>query len=168
MDSVSRGWCILLVAGLTEVVWATAMGLSDGFREWEWTLVTAVFLTISTWLLSKALEHGLLVGGAYATWVGIGALGTVAVSSLIGMEHLSAGSLLFVLMVAVGVIGLLLGGIIGILVYHTPARFTFSRLDGAWNRGPCFLGRHAAFLYIAHMVVIPCFLAVCAGAASLF
>ena len=106
MDSVSRGWCILLVAGLTEVVWATAMGLSDGFREWEWTLVTAVFLTISTWLLSKALEHGLLVGGAYATWVGIGALGTVAVSSLIGMEHLSAESVLFVLMVAAGVIGL--------------------------------------------------------------
>ena len=106
MDGVSRGWCILLVAGLTEVVWATAMGLSDGFREWEWTLVTAVFLTISTWLLSKALDHGLPVGGAYATWVGIGALGTVAVSSLIGMEHLSAESVLFVLMVAAGVIGL--------------------------------------------------------------
>ena len=106
MDGVSRGWCILLVAGLTEVVWATAMGLSDGFREWEWTLVTAVFLTISTWLLSKALDHGLLVGGAYATWVGIGALGTVAASSLIGMEHLSAESVLFVLMVAAGVIGL--------------------------------------------------------------
>ena len=106
MDGVSRGWCILLVAGLTEVVWATAMGLSDGFREWEWTLVTAVFLTISTWLLSKALDHGLPVGGAYATWVGIGALGTVAASSLIGMEHLSAESVLFVLMVAAGVIGL--------------------------------------------------------------
>ena len=106
MDGVSRGWCILLVAGLTEVVWATAMGLSDGFREWEWTLVTAVFLTISTWLLSKALDHGLPVGGAYATWVGIGALGTMAVSSLIGMEHLSAESVLFVLMVAAGVIGL--------------------------------------------------------------
>lgn len=106
MDGVSRGWCILLVAGLTEVVWATAMGLSDGFREWGWTLVTAVFLTISTWLLSKALDHGLPVGGAYATWVGIGALGTVAVSSLIGMEHLSTESVLFVLMVAAGVIGL--------------------------------------------------------------
>lgn len=106
MDGDSRGWMILLAAGLTEVVWATAMGLSDGFREVGWTMVTALFLTVSTWLLSRALDHGLPVGGAYATWVGIGALGTVAVSSLIGMEHLSAGSLLFVLMVAVGVIGL--------------------------------------------------------------
>ena len=44
MDRNTRGWCILLTAGLTEVVWATAMGLSDGFREIQWTLVTAVFL----------------------------------------------------------------------------------------------------------------------------
>ena len=106
MDGDSRGWMMLLAAGFTEVVWATAMGLSDGFREVGWTLVTALFLTVSTWLLSRALDHGLPLGSAYATWVGIGALGTVAVSSLIGMEHLSAGSLLFVLMVAAGVIGL--------------------------------------------------------------
>ena len=106
MDRNTRGWCILLTAGLTEVVWATAMGLSDGFREIQWTLVTAVFLAVSTWLLSKALDHGLPVGGAYATWVGIGALGTVALSSALGMEHLSAESMLFVLMVAAGVIGL--------------------------------------------------------------
>lgn len=48
MDGDSRGWMILLAAGLTEVVWATAMGLSDGFREVGWTLVTALFLTVST------------------------------------------------------------------------------------------------------------------------
>ena len=106
MDGVSRGWCILLVAGLTEVVWATAMGLSDGFREWEWTLVTAVFLTISTLLLSKALDCGLPVGGAYAVWVGIGALGTVMVSAVMGTEHFTVGSMLFVSMVAARVIGL--------------------------------------------------------------
>ncbi len=62
---------------------------------------------------------------------------------------------------------ILLGGIIGVLVYHTPARFIFSRLDGAWNRGFCFLGRHAAFLYIAHMVVIPAVLALFAWLSSL-
>ena len=106
MDRNTKGWCILLTAGLTEVVWATAMGLSDGFREIQWTLVTAVFLAVSTWLLSRTLDHGLPVGGAYATWVGIGALGTVALSSVLGMEHLSAESMLFVLMVAAGVIGL--------------------------------------------------------------
>ncbi len=106
MDGCSNGWAILLVAGLTEVVWASAMGLSDGFSDLGWTIVTAVFLTISTYLLSKALNHGIPVGGAYAVWVGIGALGTVAVSAVLGTEHFTLGSMVFVLMVAVGVIGL--------------------------------------------------------------
>ncbi len=63
---------------------------------------------------------------------------------------------------------LLCGGILGRLIYHTPARYAFAPFDGAWNSGPCFLGRHAAVIYLSHMVVIPCFFAVCAGAASLF
>lgn len=106
MEGTTKGWLILVIAGMTEVVWATAMGLSDGFTHLGYTAVVAVFLALSTYLLSLALDHGLPVGGAYAVWVGIGALGTVAVSSLLGMEHLSAESLVFVLMVAVGVIGL--------------------------------------------------------------
>ena len=106
MDGNTRGWAILLMAGLTEVVWASAMGMSDGFTHLGYTAVTAVFLTISTYLLSKALDCGLPVGGAYATWVGIGALGTVTVSAILGMEHFTVESMVFVLMVAVGVIGL--------------------------------------------------------------
>ena len=31
-------------------------------------MVTALFLTVSTWLLSRALDHGLSVGGAYAQY----------------------------------------------------------------------------------------------------
>lgn len=106
METVTKGWLLILVAGLTEVVWAVAMGMSDGFRIPSYTIVVAVFLTMSTYLLSKALDHGLPVGAAYACWVGIGAVGTVAVSSLIGLEHLTPESLLFVAMVAVGVVGL--------------------------------------------------------------
>lgn len=62
----------------------------------------------------------------------------------------------------------LAGGIIGRLVYHTDARYAFSRLDGAWNSGFCFLGRHAAVIYIAHMVVIPVLFAAAAFCVSLF
>ena len=47
------------------------------------------------------------------------------------------------------------GGIIGRLVYHTDAKYTFARFDGAWNKPLCFLGRHAAFIYVVHMIVIP-------------
>ena len=54
------------------------------------------------------------------------------------------------------------GGIIGRLIYHTSARYAFAPFDGAWNRGVCFFGRHAAVIYIAHMVVIPVLLALAA------
>lgn len=63
---------------------------------------------------------------------------------------------------------ILMGGIIGRLVYHTDAKYTFARFDGAWNKPLCFLGRHAAFIYVVHMIVIPCVLALFALIVSLF
>ena len=62
---------------------------------------------------------------------------------------------------------ILVGGAVGRLVYHSPAKYAFSPLDGAWNRGVCFIGRHAAFVYVAHMVVIPVALFVTAWVSSL-
>lgn len=63
---------------------------------------------------------------------------------------------------------ILAGGILGRLIYHTDAKYALAPLDGAWNKGVCFLGRHAAFLYIAHMVAIPLFLALLAAMAIPF
>ena len=62
----------------------------------------------------------------------------------------------------------LLGGLIGRIVYHTSARYAFAPLDGAWNSGVCTMGRHAAVLYVAHMIVIPLLLALAALIAKLF
>ncbi len=63
---------------------------------------------------------------------------------------------------------ILAGGVIGRAIYHTAAKYTFAPLDGAWNRGFCFLGRHSAFIFVAHMVVIPVLLALFALITSLF
>ena len=63
---------------------------------------------------------------------------------------------------------ILAGGAIGRLVYHSSAKYALSPLDGAWNSGVCFIGRHAAFVYIAHMIVIPVALFLSAWVASLF
>lgn len=62
----------------------------------------------------------------------------------------------------------LMGGIIGRLVYHTSAKYAFAPLSGAWNSGVCFLGRHAAVVYVAHMIVVPMLFALCAWISSLF
>ena len=63
---------------------------------------------------------------------------------------------------------ILLGGIVGRLIYHTDAKHAFTRFDGAWNKPLCFLGRHAAFIYVTHMIAIPCLLALFALFTSLF
>lgn len=62
----------------------------------------------------------------------------------------------------------LVGGIIGRLVYHTSAKYAFRPLDGQWNRPLCFLGRHAAVIYVSHMIAIPALLALCAWISSFF
>ena len=51
---------------------------------------------------------------------------------------------------------------------NSSAKYALSPLDGAWNSGVCFIGRHAAFVYVAHMIVIPVALFLSAWVASLF
>ena len=71
-------WLILIVAGLFEVVWATALKMSNGFRN---PLADAVFvagMALSVWLLAVAMKT-IPMGTAYAVWTGIGAIGGVVV-----------------------------------------------------------------------------------------
>ena len=94
------------IAGLLEIVWAVALGMSDGLNRPEYLIVVVVFLGLSIYLLSLALEGGLPAGTAYSVWVGIGAVGTVAVSILTGMENATLLKIAFVTMIILGIIGL--------------------------------------------------------------
>lgn len=62
----------------------------------------------------------------------------------------------------------LIGSAIGRAVYHTPAKYAFRPLDGCWNKGVCFLGRHTAIIYLSHMVVIPVLTVIFVAIYSLF
>ncbi|OUJ12693.1 multidrug efflux SMR transporter [Acetobacter okinawensis] len=67
-------WVALLLAGVFEVVWATAMKQSAGFsRLWPSVLCIAGML-ISIGLLSAAMRS-LPLGTAYTVWTGVGAVG---------------------------------------------------------------------------------------------
>ncbi|MFD0535471.1 DMT family transporter [Actinomadura luteofluorescens] len=73
-------WIYLLIAGLTELVWATALKQSDGLtRLWPTVIGLSVAL-LSVVVLSLSLRT-LPVGTAYAVFVGLGALGV----ALVGM-----------------------------------------------------------------------------------
>ncbi|NLL94461.1 MAG: multidrug efflux SMR transporter [Thermoplasmatales archaeon] len=106
MDDVDRLWAWLFVAGLCEIVWAVALGYTNGLERPAYYVPVVVFLGISIYLLSKTMSEGLPTGTAYAVWVGIGAVGTMAVSIALGNEPATVPKLLFVGMIVAGIIGL--------------------------------------------------------------
>jgi len=71
-------WLYLLVAGVLEIVWATAMKQSDGFTRPGPSIVTLVAMFASFGLLALAMRS-LPLGTAYTVWTGIGAIGAFLV-----------------------------------------------------------------------------------------
>jgi quaternary ammonium compound-resistance protein SugE len=65
-------WLVLVLSGVLEAVWATALGRSEGFTRLTPTLVFGVAIVASMAGLAFAMRE-LPVGTAYAVWVGIGA-----------------------------------------------------------------------------------------------
>ena len=98
-------WLILVLAGLLEVGWAVGLKYTQGFtRLWPsvWTIAAMV---VSMWLLSIAVKS-LEVGTAYSVWVGIGAVGTVALGIVLFAEPASALRLASVALIVAGIVGL--------------------------------------------------------------
>jgi quaternary ammonium compound-resistance protein SugE len=67
-------WVYLTVAGILEIIWASAMKQSNGFTKLWPSIITITAMVISFWLLSIAMKV-LPLGTAYVVWVGIGAVG---------------------------------------------------------------------------------------------
>jgi len=98
-------WIALVISGVLEAVWATALGKSDGFSRLGASVVFAVALVASMCGLAFALRE-LPVGTAYAVWVGIGAVLTVAYGMSTGEEPVSVLKVVFLTMIVGGVVGL--------------------------------------------------------------
>lgn len=95
-------WFVLVVAGLLEVVWASALKRA---HEPLWLAIFLVSLTGSMLGLAYAVR-GLPLGVAYAVWVGIGILGTAIVSVTWYGERLTGMQLLFLACIVAGIVGL--------------------------------------------------------------
>ena len=98
-------WVILVLSGVLEAVWATALGRSEGFTRLAPSVVFGVTLVISMAGLAYAMRD-LPVGTAYAVWVGIGASIAIVYSFVSGQEAVSLAKVLFLLMIVGGIIGL--------------------------------------------------------------
>ncbi|MFZ0832787.1 MAG: multidrug efflux SMR transporter [Mycobacterium sp.] len=98
-------WVVLVISGVLEAVWATAMGKSEGFSKLSPSVVFLVAIVASMAGLAYAMRD-LPVGTAYAVWVGIGAVLTVVYAMATGDEPASLLKAAFLVMIIGGVVGL--------------------------------------------------------------
>jgi quaternary ammonium compound-resistance protein SugE len=81
-------WLVLILSGVLEAVWATALGASNGFKRKIPTFIFIASMAISMAGLAYAMTE-LPTGTSYAVWVGIGAVLTVVLAVLRKQERLS-------------------------------------------------------------------------------
>ncbi len=98
-------WLVLFVAGLLEVAWAIGLKYTEGFSRPLASSLTLLAMGASVWLLSIAMKF-LPVGTAYAVWVGIGAVGTVALGIWLFDEPTDWLRMTSVALIIAGIIGL--------------------------------------------------------------
>ncbi|KRB73305.1 ligand-binding protein SH3 [Nocardioides sp. Root190] len=97
-------WFVLVLSGVLEAAWATALSRSEGFTRLTPSVIFGVTVVASMLGLGYAMRT-LPVGTAYAVWVGIGASLTVAVAMVSGDEPVSAARILLIL----GLVGCVIG-----------------------------------------------------------
>lgn len=98
-------WILLVFAGLLEVVWAIGLKYSHGFTRLTPSIITAVAMAASVFLLANAMKT-LPVGTAYAVWTGIGAVGAAITGIVLLGESASLMRILSLCLIIVGIIGL--------------------------------------------------------------
>ena len=102
-------WFVLVLSGVLEAVWATALGRSEGLTRVVPTVVFGCGLVLSMAGLAYSMRT-LPTGTAYAVWVGIGATLTVVYAMVTGQESFSVLKALF--------LALIIGGVVGLKVLH--------------------------------------------------
>jgi quaternary ammonium compound-resistance protein SugE len=98
-------WTYLAVGGLFEIGWAIGLKYSDGFSKPVPSILTAVAMAFSLWLLSVAMKS-IPVGTAYAVWTGIGAVGVAVLGMVLFGESREFLRVFCLFLIIVGIIGL--------------------------------------------------------------
>ncbi|CAM3822932.1 DMT family transporter [Tsukamurella ocularis] len=98
-------WIVLIISGVLEAVWATALGKSEGFSKLTPSIIFGVALVASMAGLAYAMRD-LPTGTAYAVWVGIGATLTVVYAMATGTESASLIKIICIIAIVGGVVGL--------------------------------------------------------------
>ncbi len=98
-------WIVLIIAGLLEVAWASALPATSGFTKPLPTALFAAALLGSMYLLARATES-IPLGTAYSVWVGIGAVGAALVGLALHGDPATPARLGFLALLVVSIVGL--------------------------------------------------------------
>ncbi len=98
-------WGYLAIAGLFEIAWAIGLKYSDGFSKLVPSVLTALAMAVSVWMLSIAMKT-IPVGTAYAVWTGIGAVGVAILCMFLFGESREILRLVFLFLIVTGIVGL--------------------------------------------------------------
>jgi quaternary ammonium compound-resistance protein SugE len=102
-------WLLVLLAGLLEIAFATALKASRNFTRLLPTIGFIASAALSLTLLSIAVRT-LPIGSAYAVWTGVGAAGTAIIGMVFLGEPRKVSRAIAIGAIVVGVIGLQLTG----------------------------------------------------------
>lgn len=97
-------WVVLVVSGVLEAVWATALAESKGFKR-LWPSVVFVVAMIASMVGLAYAMRTIPTGTSYAVWVGIGAVLTVVVAIARRTERATLARVLLL----VGLVGCVVG-----------------------------------------------------------
>ncbi|KGL39617.1 QacE family quaternary ammonium compound efflux SMR transporter [Listeria sp. SHR_NRA_18] len=98
-------WIYLMLAGLSEIVWAFGLKEAHGFSRLGWSLLTIAFLIVSFYLFARAMRK-IPIGTAYAVFTGIGAAGTAIIGMLFLDESANLWKIISLIVLISGIIGL--------------------------------------------------------------
>lgn len=96
-------YAMLAIAIVTEVIATLSLKASEGFSKLGPSIIVVAGYAISFALLGLALQRGLPMGLAYATWAAIGTATVAILGVLLFGESLSLQAILGLVMIVVGV-----------------------------------------------------------------
>ena len=102
-------WLILILAGLLEVAWASALPATEGLTKPVPTAIFVGLLAASMLALAKATQS-IPLGTAYAVWVGIGAVGAAVVGIAVHGDPATPARIGFLALLVIAIVGLKVTG----------------------------------------------------------
>lgn len=96
-------WMTLLLAGLFEVGFTTALKMEQKNKNWFWVFLACAWISFG--FLTEAIK-AIPLGTAYAVWTGIGAVGTLLVGQIFFRDRLRPAQLALVGVMIAAMVGL--------------------------------------------------------------